>query len=75
MGMRAMGAGGDGKARTGRMGDRDGNNGGAGENGGREMEDHDAMGVGRMTKAVMRSTKPTTVKEEKEIKRTRLMKI
>ena len=50
-GTQAMGAGGDGKARMGRVGNRDGNNGGAGENGGREMEDHDATGVGRTTKA------------------------
>ena len=41
--MQALGVGGDGKARMGRAGDRDGNNGGAGKNGGREMEDHDAM--------------------------------
>ena len=47
--MRATEAGGDGKARMGRAGDRDGDNGGAGKDGGREMEDHDAMGVGRTT--------------------------
>ena len=33
----------------GRAGDRDGNNGGAGEDGRRKAEDHDATGVGRMT--------------------------
>ena len=30
-------------------GDQDGNNGGAGEDGRRKVEDHDAMGVGRTT--------------------------
>ena len=47
--MQATGAGGGGKARTGRAGDRDGHTGGAGEDGGRETEDPDAMGVGRTT--------------------------